>query len=138
MALSMDEREKILEIARSLNERNRRERIAREAELRDRIAAAKAEIDRLVARFREADPHLHRVVLFGSLARNRVRGIDFDIDLAVSSERYMDLLGIALDSPFDVDLVDLDHPSPFILAAIERDGVEIFIEKMTALSDALD
>ena len=114
----------IRELGASMNARNRRRRARHAAALEARIAEAHREIDRLVCEFRSIDPDLERVVLFGSLARGNVTRLTFDIDLAVSSRCHVDLLGPALDSPFEVDLVDLDSASRYVLEAIARHGVE--------------
>lgn len=114
----------IHQLATSINEHNRRERARRRVLLAARVAEAYREVDRLVAEFRRIDPRLERVVLFGSLARGTVSRLSFDIDLAVSSLRYLDLLGPALDSSFKVDLIDLATASPYVLQAVGRDGVE--------------
>lgn len=126
MALSAAERRKVAELARSINAHNRAERSRRAALMTERLARARSEIERLVVEFRRADPDLRRVALFGSLARDSVRSPEFDIDLAVDSSRYMTLLGIALDSGFKVDLVDLSTASRYIRDAVDRDGVEIY------------
>ncbi len=125
MALSESDRKKILELAAAINERNRRQRIELERTLQKRKTAARAEVDRLVQQFRRTDPALRRVVLFGSLARDEVKRLDFDIDMAVDTERYSELLGPALESEFKVDLVDLRTASPYIRRSVERDGIEV-------------
>lgn len=114
----------IRELAASMNARNRRRRASHAASLQARIEEAHREVDRLVREFRSIDPDLECVVLFGSLARGDVTRLTFDIDLAVSSRHYIDLLRPALDSAFDVDLIDLESASQYILDAIKRDGVE--------------
>ena len=83
---------------------------------------AMAEVERLRRAFLRIDPAARRIVLFGSLAENRVRRIDFDIDLAVSSDRYLALVSAALDSPFRVDCVDLDALPSAYRESIERYG----------------
>jgi predicted nucleotidyltransferase len=122
--LPQADRDMIHELATGMNERNRRRRAKRAVLLAARVDEANREIDRLVAEFRRIDPELDRIVLFGSLARSRVTRLSFDIDLAVSSRRYLELLGPALASPFKVDLVDLETASPYVREAISRDGVE--------------
>lgn len=120
------EKEQILHMAQAIERRNEVKRAARAARVQERKHQAQEEIERLVTLFRETDPALRRVVLFGSLATGRVRSEDFDIDLAVNSDRYMDLLGHAMDSQFKVDLVDLTAPASYIHAAIEREGKELY------------
>ena len=85
-------------------------------------AAGLAEAERLTKCFLEADPDLHKVVLFGSLATGDLGNREPDIDLAVDSPQYLRLVSIALDSPFKVDVVDLPNASPVISRAVERDG----------------
>ena len=120
------EHEKRREIAARARRRAERDRVERARLIEVRLREAHAEIDRLVAAFRACDPGLRRVVLFGSIARGRVKRPGFDIDLAVDSDRYGDLLDIALDSSFDVDLIDLTWCSDYVREAVERHGVEVF------------
>ena len=126
MALSELERSKMLRLATAINEKNRRLRAEYTQKLAARLSAAKEELRDLVAAFKKADPELRRVILFGSMARQDVKRLEFDIDLAVDSERYNDLLGIAMDSEFKVDLIDLASASPYIVESVKRDGVEIY------------
>ena len=90
------------------------------------MAAAWDEVNALVERFRAEDSELSRVILFGSLARDEVLREGVDIDLAVESDRYFELLGIALRSRFHVDLIDLKTAVPHIREAIDREGVEVY------------
>ncbi len=115
--------EEIREMARNLE--------ARYAERRKRTAAratcAREEAVRLTRRFRQRDPELRRVVLFGSLACGGTpAGRHFDIDLAVDSERYLALVGEALDSEFDVDVIDLRRVREAIREDIETYGEVIY------------
>ena len=115
--------EEIREMARNLE--------ARYAERRKRTAAratcAREEAVRLTQRFRQRDPELRQVVLFGSLACGGTP-VDhhFDIDLAVDSERYLALVGEALDSEFDVDVIDLRRVREAIREDIETYGEVIY------------
>lgn len=126
MALSQDDQRRILELSEAVNTRNRRKRQENELARARRVAAANNEIERLVKSFRCTDPKLKRIVLFGSLARGSVKRLDFDIDVAVESSRYMDLLGTVLDSDFKIDLIDLTSASRYIRQSVDRDGVELF------------
>jgi len=72
-----------------------------------RITEAQKEAQKLTERFREIDPGIKKVILFGSLAESTVRSENFDIDLAVESDRYLQMVSVALDSKFKVDLVEL-------------------------------
>lgn len=66
------------------------------------------------------------MVLFGSLATGEVGNRQPDIDLAVESVRYLRLVAIALDSPFQVDVVDLATARPAIRQAVARHGKVIY------------
>lgn len=84
------------------------------------------EARRLVERFREIDPELGRIVLFGSLAEGTVRRSDFDIDLSFEGVEYYRCVGAALDSVFRVDMVDYRSAAPHIREAIDRRGVVLY------------
>lgn len=113
--------EKIKKMAESARRRERERRKTVSA----RVAGAIAEMDRLVAEFKELDPDIEKIVLFGSLARKDATSPDFDIDLAVacSEEKYLAIVARALDSPYKVDVVDLTTADDRIKASIARDGV---------------
>lgn len=72
-----------------------------------RITDANKEAQNLTERFKEIDPDIKKVILFGSLAESTIRSDNFDIDLAVESDRYLQMVSVALDSKFKVDLVEL-------------------------------
>ena len=126
MASTVDRTDFILRIA----ERMQREHETLARATAERIAARRQtaweEIGRLVKAFHAADPRLSRVVLFGSLARDELVNDRFDIDLAVESSRYFDLLGIAMRSDFPVDLVDTLHVGAHIKGRIEIEGRVLF------------
>ena len=106
-------------LKRDLREQQRIER---------RIEAAQAEIDKLLARFLEIDPALQKVILFGSLAKQAVKSVNFDIDLAVqcSEDKFLLLVATALDSDFTVDVVDLVSVSQTFRHFILKDGVVLY------------
>jgi len=98
---------------------------------RDRLIAARqkaalVQIEDLVRRFRREDPHIRTIILFGSLAAGTPRNPHFDIDLAVDSDRYWELLGIALDQPIPVDLADLPQTSSHIRDRILAEGTVLY------------
>lgn len=124
--LSDSEVKTIASIAARAKRINRRRRKQARAQLEDRIVRAKGEVTRLVEAFKCADPELRRIVLFGSLARGRVTNQQFDIDLAVDSPHFMDLLGLAIDSEFPVDLIDLTFCSDYVRSSVRREGLELF------------
>jgi predicted nucleotidyltransferase len=112
------------EMALNLLKRDRREK--RRIERREK--AAWSEIERLVARFREIDPDLQRVILFGSLARETVRSVNFDIDLAVqcAADRFLLLVAAGLESEFRVDVIDLASIDEIFCASILEEGMVLY------------
>jgi len=119
------EKEMLALIAANLNRENRLE-VQR---IEEKIRTAHQEVRRLVAQFLEIDPAIETIVLFGSLAEDRVFSIDFDIDLAVRSEEYLQLVGCGLKSCFRVDVVDLDHVADPIKSSIEKYGKILYEKK---------
>ena len=119
------EKEMLALIAANLNRENRLE-VQR---IEEKIRTAHQEVRRLVAQFLEIDPAIETIVLFGSLAEDRVFSIDFDIDLAVRSEEYLQLVGCGLKSSFRVDVVDLDHVADPIKSSIEKYGKILYEQK---------
>ena len=93
-----------------------------------RKAQALEEVQELVRKFLLLDPGITRIILFGSLARDDVSSLDFDIDLALScsGEHFLALVALAQDSPFKVDLVDLSMADNRIKGAIARDGMVLY------------
>ena len=118
--------EKLKAIAERADRETRARRLERERALRERVGQAREEVARLVLEIQAADPGVRRIVLFGSLARNSVKRLSFDIDLAVDSDHHLRLTDVALESPFKVDLVDLTSCSEYVTEAVERDGVELY------------
>ena len=116
--------EKLKKMAESEKRRQSKNR----AVVSGRIALALAEARCLVGEFRALDTDIDKIVLFGSLARKDARSVDFDIDLAVacSKKKYLAIVARALDSPFNVDVVDLTTADERIKASIARDGVVLY------------
>ncbi len=114
--------DKLTLIAERIKRQNRLE----EQEIRERVYQAHQEVDRLVRLFLETDPDLERVVLFGSLAEERVFSLTFDIDLAVRSDRFLQLVACGLKSPFQVDVVDLDRTPEHIRISIQKYGKVLY------------
>jgi predicted nucleotidyltransferase len=85
-------------------------------------------VQALVGKFLLVDSSITEIILFGSLARDDVSSLNFDIDLAVScsGEHFLALVAIALDSPFKVDLVDFSAADNRIKDAITREGVMLY------------
>ena len=101
-------------------------RARNEAELRQihkRADAARKEAHRIARRIRQADPEVHAVILFGSLAEEGPRRLDFDIDLALDGGDVYKALDSAEGSPFDVDVVRLDRLPEHVRERIRSRGV---------------
>jgi predicted nucleotidyltransferase len=122
--LPVDESER--QFLKRIADRIRSRESKAESRRKARIDAALAEARRLTRRFREEDPELRRVILFGSLATGEVGDREPDIDLAVESSRYLRLVSIGLDSPFEVDVVDLGTARKAIVEAVHRDGKVLY------------
>ena len=117
-----------VEKMKKMAESEKRRQSKNRAVVSGRIALALAEARCLVGEFRALDPDIDKIVLSGSLARKDVASPDFDIDLAVacSKEKYLAIVARALDSPFNVDVVDLTTADERIKASIARDGVVLY------------
>ncbi|MGA1791493.1 MAG: hypothetical protein ACMUIM_08400 [bacterium] len=88
--------------------------------IKDRIVKAFEEIEILKKDFLKIDNAMEKMIIFGSLAEDRIETIEFDIDIAVKSDKYYQLVGRALESEFKVDVVDLDT----IHKRIKKDIIE--------------
>ncbi len=104
----------------------KREAEREEAFIRHRVSRAFDEIETLKIDFLNIDPDLRAMILFGSLAENRVKSIHFDIDIAVKSKKYYQLVGRALQSEFKVDVIDLETIHESIKMSIEKYGRLIY------------
>ena len=124
MGIKTDE-EKLARIAANLNRQNKLE----DKRIKEKIREAKEEVNRLVNRFLEIDPAIEAIVLFGSLAEGNVFSLHFDIDIAVRSQEYLELVSCGLKSSFPVDVVDLDHISEPFKASIEKYGKILYEKK---------
>lgn len=93
-----------------------------------RKAQALEEVQALVGKFLLVDSGIIKIILFGSLARDDVSSLNFDIDLAVScsGEHFLALIAIVQDSDFKVDLVDLSTADNRIQDAITREGMVLY------------
>lgn len=100
----------------------------RQVRIEERTRQARAFLPRLREAFLQIDPELGRLVLFGSLARGIPSHEDFDIDIGVSSARYLKLVAWALDQEWKVDVIDLDAVSGSFLEGIEN-GAEVLYDK---------
>lgn len=95
-----------------------------EALIAERARQALEEAKRLALAIRAADQDVLGVILFGSLAEGP-RRIDFDIDLALEGGDLYRALDVVEDSPFDVDLVSLEHLGDHVRARIAAKGIRL-------------
>ena len=126
MELTAEETAFLNRIAERWKRENLREARAMSLRIAERREKAWNVIDSLVTEFRQRDDGLLRVILFGSLARDELLNDRFDIDLAVESSCYLDLLGITMRRDFPVDLVDLPWAGSHIRERIELEGRELY------------
>ena len=94
--LPADDRAALDRIVARIRRHNAEERAGRSRAIAERRKAAWTVVRQMVEEFRRTDPGLRRIVLFGSLARDELKHEHFDIDLAIDTDRYLDLLGIAM------------------------------------------
>jgi predicted nucleotidyltransferase len=106
--------------ARAWKRENRRE----QKQIERRVAAAQAEAQRLAGRIR-TEAGAERVLLFGSVAEDTVRRLDFDIDLAMAGGDWSRARAIADESSFPVDLVELRRLPGHVRARIADRGIEL-------------
>lgn len=89
------------------------------------------QLARIAAEMLKEQFHASRVVAFGSLInpeRSFTRWSDVDIAAwGISSKDTFRAIGVIMDLSYDpaVNLVDVNTCTPSILAAIERDGVDL-------------
>ena len=119
---TQQERAELKEMAHNFARRTRQATERKAGKIEQRQADAFAQIERLVRQFRAVDPGIRTIILFGSLAVGTPTSSVFDIDLAVDSDRYWELLGIVLDQLIPVDLVDLPRASVHIRSRILAEG----------------
>jgi predicted nucleotidyltransferase len=103
--------------------------LERKERISDRYARAKTFLPELVDSFRMIDPEIKKIVLFGSLAKSVPRREDFDIDVAVRSEKYFSLVAWALKQEWKIDVVDLDELEGTSLDEIESRGITLYEKK---------
>ncbi len=83
---------------------------AREAAcIQEGTERARAEAQTIARRIGGADPSAKAIYLFGSLAGDGPRHVNFDIDLALDGGDVYAAEAIAEDAEFSVDLVSLDR-----------------------------
>jgi predicted nucleotidyltransferase len=108
------------------------ERLREEDRPAERLRREKAwQLARAAADLLRQQFHVERVAVFGSLAAEERTFTKWsDVDIAawgLDPKDTLRALGAVMDLSSDpmVNLVDVNTAKPFILAAIERDGVEL-------------
>ncbi len=111
---------------RRIVEETQRSNRAYEVHLEQLISRVRDEIPGIVDEIKRIDPQLSKIILFGSLATDSVRSEDFDIDLAVSSERIFKIAAWSEDQDLPLDVVDLDTLSPDFRRVVEEEGTVLY------------
>ena len=114
------------ESLKKIVDETRRSNRAYDERLEQLVARAMDEIPNMVAEIKRIDPDVSRVVLFGSLATNTVRSVDFDIDLAISSEEIFKIAAWSEDQDLPIDIVDIDALSPNFRRVVEEKGTVLY------------
>jgi len=78
-------------------------------------------LPRIVDGILERDPHVSRIVLFGSLAEQK-EGFVRDIDIALGSTDFLKVSGWLLSLSELIDVVDLNDLYPHIRERVETKG----------------
>lgn len=109
---------------RALNDRERR-RIAR------RAAQARKTAKRIATRIGESDSSVRAVYLFGSLAADEPRRLDFDIDLAIEggdvyAAETVAEAATAEESAVPCDIVSLDRLPEHVRDRIHASGLVLY------------
>lgn len=107
--------------AKAIRERNAAEALRLAAARKDALAEAV----RLAALIRHGVPKVERVILFGSVAEDRVRSLEFDIDLALVGGEIYHAEEIAATSVFRIDIADYNRLPEHIRSRIESTGIEL-------------
>jgi predicted nucleotidyltransferase len=123
---SPEDEAQLREMGRNFARRARKAAAEQDQLIASRRAKAFIQIDTLVEQFKTTDPDIRAIILFGSLASTGPTNPHFDIDLAVDSEKYWELLGIALDQPIPVDLADLPRTQEHIRSRICAEGKVLY------------
>lgn len=99
---------------------------AERAEIAARARRAKDDARRIARQIGESDEAVHRIYLFGSLAKEGPTRKDFDVDLALDGGDVYRAMEIAEGSELPFDVVDLRLLPEHVRSRIETDGVVLF------------
>jgi predicted nucleotidyltransferase len=103
-------------------EQYRKENEAELQAIQQRAAVALAEARRLAEIIFQADPSVHAVILFGSLAEEGPRRKDFDIDLALDGGDVFKAMDVTEESSFNVDVVQLSRLPEHVRTRVRARG----------------
>lgn len=103
--------------------------LLKEKRIAERSEQAREFLHELVGAFREIDPGVRKIVLFGSLARGVPDRENFDIDVAVRTSKYLSLVAWALKQDWKIDVVDLDEVGGTSLNDVESKGITLYEKK---------
>jgi len=102
----------------------------REQEHREEIKSTAMERARKVALMLKEKYGVRRVILFGSLARDRYLHRGTDIDLLVEGLKIEDLLRAGSDAweithPFDVDIIPMERAEKVMIDIALKEGIDL-------------
>jgi predicted nucleotidyltransferase len=112
----------LMNIAAHIRKRNEDER----ERIRERVIECRKYLTTIVQEFLRIDHKIRKIVLFGSLAEQSVSHENFDIDIAVDSNRYLKIVAWSLDQPVKIDVIDLETAPEHILSRIHEHGEVIY------------
>jgi seryl-tRNA synthetase len=104
--------QKIVSLIKRGNEEEKRQ-------IRNRVKLAKKELERLKRDFLEIDKDMERMICFGSLERNNIESIKFDIDNELRAFRHV--FRFIYQSELDINkLQDLSKKIPGIMKEFKK------------------
>jgi seryl-tRNA synthetase len=104
--------QKIVSLIKRGNEEEKRQ-------IRNRVKLAKKELERLKKDFLEIDKDMERMICFGSLERNNIESIKFDIDNELRAFRHV--FRFIYQSELDINkLQDLSKKIPGIMKEFKK------------------
>ena len=106
---------------------NKRQNSLEKKRIDARIKKFRDYIPIIIEEFLKIDPDIKKVVLFGSLVEKTMYHENFDMDIAVDSDRYLKIVSWCLDQPFKIDCLDLETAPTHITERIHKYG-EILYE----------
>ena len=80
----------------------------------------------LIKEFKRIDPDVRKIILFGSLIGDFPVTENSDIDLAVSSDKYLKLVAWALSQNHSIDVIDIDSITKTFHDVISASGKVLY------------